>query len=175
MLFNFLVCLLLAASIQISYCNDHVYGTPNSGKNLNRNFCCCTHTNKSDSMQIEMKRKWFYWILGDKLLFEKVLFSKNLKQPKNYTLIFKYIGSEISSNITHAKFDVFNTVSTTIFNLFHQPKWCNFTFTDQLIIDQRGSDWGKCGKGQRENFDSKHKHHQWHKRSCCGSDIWIEC
>ncbi|XP_031630808.1 uncharacterized protein LOC116345515 [Contarinia nasturtii] len=41
-----------------------------------------------------------------KPLFEKVLFSQHLDQPKNYTLIFKYIASESSPNITFAKFEV---------------------------------------------------------------------
>lgn len=40
-----------------------------------------------------------------------MLFSKNLPKPQNYTLIFKYIGSELSPNITYARFNVQNTVS----------------------------------------------------------------
>lgn len=50
-------------------------------------------------------------ISGDKILFDKVLFTETVPDSKNYTLIFKYIGSEHSPNITHAHFDVRNGVS----------------------------------------------------------------
>lgn len=51
----------------------------------------------------------------DKILYEKELFNQvkdeGFARPKNYTLIFKYIHSDESSNITHAVFDVQNAVS----------------------------------------------------------------
>lgn len=49
---------------------------------------------------------------GDKLLFEKTLFNQtkdeDVVKTKNFTLIFKYIGSETSPNITGAVFNVKN-------------------------------------------------------------------
>ncbi|XP_055316376.1 uncharacterized protein LOC129576024 [Sitodiplosis mosellana] len=48
---------------------------------------------------------------GQKLLWSKELFRHNLPHPKNHTLIFKYIGSELSPNITYAKFEVKNATS----------------------------------------------------------------
>lgn len=48
---------------------------------------------------------------GDKALIEKQLFTRNDSLPKNYTIIFKYIASEQSPNITCAKINVQNAVN----------------------------------------------------------------
>lgn len=73
----------LAIAHQFCYCDEHTYGSSNA---------------------------------GDKVLFEKVLFDQakeeGVVRTKNYTLIFKYMGSESSTNITHAVFDVQNAVSS---------------------------------------------------------------
>lgn len=56
-------------------------------------------------------------LLGDKVLYEKVIFDQtqdeNIIQPKNFTIIFKYIGSETSPNISYAHFNVQNAVNVS--------------------------------------------------------------
>lgn len=52
------------------------------------------------------------FVLGAKVIYDKEIFAIDVPQPKNYTLIFKYIGSESSPNITYAIFNV-NTVSNS--------------------------------------------------------------
>lgn len=51
----------------------------------------------------------------DKILYEKELFNQvideGVARSKNYTLIFKYINSKESTEITHAVFNVQNAVS----------------------------------------------------------------
>lgn len=54
MLLHFVVSLLIVASLQTSHGNEHVYGTPNSGNILIDIF---SFPQKSESMQIEMKRR----------------------------------------------------------------------------------------------------------------------
>lgn len=82
MLWKIVFGVVLAIAHQFCYCDEHTYG------NLNP---------------------------GDKVLFEKVLFDQvkdeGFARSKNYTLIFKYIGSETSTNISHASFNVKNAVS----------------------------------------------------------------
>lgn len=50
-------------------------------------------------------------VLGLKVLYDKEIFATYVPQPKNYTIIFKYIGSESSPNISYAIFEVYDTVS----------------------------------------------------------------
>lgn len=119
MLLNLFVCLLLGVSLKTCHCDNIVYGTESSGKSHDWDE---RFSNGARKFWNERKKNYPNWhqiqlaISGDKLLFEKVLFAKNLPLAKNYTLIFKYIGSEISPNISHAKFEVFNTVSVKLFN-----------------------------------------------------------
>lgn len=42
---------------------------------------------------------------GSKELFSKVIFEKSTLLPANYTIIFKYIGSEFSNALTFAEVD----------------------------------------------------------------------
>lgn len=84
MLWKIVFGIALAIAHQFCYCDEHIYGSSNA---------------------------------GDKVLFEKVLFDQAKEEEgaartKNYTLIFKYIGSESSTNITHAVFNVKNAVSS---------------------------------------------------------------
>lgn len=82
MLWKIVFGVVLAIAHQFCYCDEHTYGSSNA---------------------------------GDKILFEKVLFDQvkeeSVAQSKNYTLIFKYMGSESSTNLTHAVFNVKNAVS----------------------------------------------------------------
>lgn len=70
---------------------------------------------------------------GNKELFSKVLLDHHTPYPKNYTLIFKYIGSEWSPNITYAKFEVKNSVSCYIF-FFHKIL---YSFIQLFILTEK--------------------------------------
>lgn len=82
MLWKIVFGVVLAIAHQFCYCDEHTFGNPNP---------------------------------GDKVLFEKVLFDQakdeGFVRSKNYTLIFKYIAPESSTNVTHAVFNVQNAVS----------------------------------------------------------------
>lgn len=72
----------LAIALQFCHCDEHTFGTFNP---------------------------------NDKILYEKELFNQvadeGFARSKNYTLIFKYINSEDSKDITYAVFNVQNAVS----------------------------------------------------------------
>lgn len=124
---------------QYCYCDEHVYGEQQPGNNgfyfpfiLNFDIQLFPWISLPSAKTNVLQK--FEQISVDKMLFNKVLFSKNSPQPKNYTLIFKYIGAETSPNITYAKFNVqHNTVSNEFNKLFSaisnswRPINCHFS------------------------------------------------
>lgn len=75
------VTLALALAHQFCHCDEHTFGTYQGGK-----------------------------LLYNKELFNQVQ-DEGFARSKNYTLIFKYINSKDSVNVTYAVFNVQNAVS----------------------------------------------------------------
>lgn len=96
-------CIFLVIAINvvhISFGNEHIYGEIQAG-NLTL-FSLCF-----ENLFI------IIWCnAGDKILFEKELFDRNETTPKNFSIIFKYIASRDSPNITYSQINVRNGVSS---------------------------------------------------------------
>lgn len=57
---------------------------------------------------------------ADESLFSNVIFEKNTTEPTNYTIVFKYIGSDSSPTINFAEVDTHDAqVSHAIMNSNH--------------------------------------------------------